>query len=51
MDIRDQIKTQTFEISFKDAKRIIDGLELNASWDKTEIYYELVKFVKEIEKS
>lgn len=36
-----------FEISLRDAKRICDGLELAASWDKTEIYYILLDWIKE----
>ena len=38
-----------FEISLRDAKRICDGLELAASWDKTEIYYVLLDWIKEQE--
>lgn len=30
-----------FTISRRDAERIVDGLELAAAWDKTEIYYQL----------
>lgn len=40
---------KTFEISLRDAKRICDGLELAASWDKTEIYYKLLNWIKENE--
>lgn len=40
---------KVFEISLRDAKRICDGLELAASWDKTEIYYQLLNWIKEIE--
>ena len=36
-----------FAISRKDAKRIIDGLELASSWDKTEIYYRLKEWLEE----
>ena len=36
-----------FEISRRDAQRVVDGLELNASWDKTEIYYKLCAWLKE----
>lgn len=39
-----------FTISLRDAKRICDGLELAASWDKTEIYYQLLEWIKENEK-
>ena len=38
-----------FNISLRDAKRIVDGLELAASWDKTEIYYELKNWIDENE--
>ena len=40
---------KTFDISLRDAKRICDGLELASSWDKTEIYYELLNWIKEQE--
>jgi len=36
-----------FAISRKDAERIVDGLELAASWDKTEIYYQLKNWLEE----
>jgi hypothetical protein len=35
----------TFSISRAEAARIIDGLELSASWDKTKIYYELKRWL------
>jgi hypothetical protein len=38
---------KTFDLSLRDAKRIVDGLELAASWDKTEIYYQLKDWIKE----
>lgn len=34
-------------ISRRDAERIVDGLELAAAWDKTEIYYQLKDWLKE----
>lgn len=37
----DHWEKKLFEISAKDAKRICDALEFDASWDKTEIYYKL----------
>ncbi len=37
----------SFDISARDAKRICDGLELSASWDKTEIYYKLKRWLEE----
>lgn len=40
---------KTFEISLRDARRICDGLEPAASWDKTEIYYQLLYWIKEKE--
>lgn len=36
-----------FKISRRDAERIIDGLELASSWDKTKIYYELKRWLDE----
>lgn len=40
---------RNFEIALRDAKRICDGLELAASWDKTEVYYVLLNWIKEQE--
>lgn len=42
---------ELFEISVADAIRIIDGLELAASWDKTEIYYKLKDWLENEKKS
>lgn len=39
-----------FIISRKDAERIVDGLELAASWDKTKIYYILREWIDEDKK-
>lgn len=36
-----------FVISAKDAKRICEALEFDASWDKTEIYYLLKDWLSE----
>jgi len=38
-----------FYISARDAERICDGLELAATWDKTEIYYQLKDWLREEE--
>lgn len=38
-------KKKEFTISLKDAIRILEALEFCASWDKTEIYYELKLWV------
>lgn len=40
-----QFENKEFTISAKDAARIIDALELAASWDKTQVYYELKNWV------
>lgn len=40
-----------FEISLKDARRIVDGLELAATWDKTKIYYELKDWIDREDKT
>lgn len=45
--MNDMFEKRTFEISKKDAAKIIVALELDASWDKTEIYYEHQKWFKE----
>lgn len=36
-----QFDRKKFNVSAKDAKRVVDALEFDASCDKTEIYYEL----------
>ena len=41
-----QFEKKDFTISAKDAARICDGLELAASWDKTEIYYQLKNWLE-----
>jgi hypothetical protein len=40
-----------FNISLRDARRICDGLELAASWDKTSIYYDLKVWIEQQEKA
>jgi hypothetical protein len=47
IQMKNQFVKKQFTISVKDALRVIDALELAASWDKTEIYYELKNFVDE----
>ena len=44
---RKSFEKKDFTISLADAKRICDGLELAASYDKTRIYYELKKWINE----
>ena len=39
------------EISLKDARRICEGLELSAQWDKTEIYYILKDWIQREDKT
>ena len=41
---------KNFEISLCDGKRVLDGLEVAASQDKTELYYILKKWADEVEK-
>lgn len=43
----DPFERREFTINRRDAERILDGLELAASWDKTEIYYQLKDWLKE----
>lgn len=43
----DLFEKRNFEINRRDAERIVEGLELAASWDKTEIYYELKRWLEE----
>jgi hypothetical protein len=41
-----QFEKKEFVISAKDAKRICEALEFDASWDKTEIYYVLKNWLE-----
>lgn len=34
------------DIKISDAKRIVEALEFDASWDKTEIYYQLKEWLE-----
>jgi len=38
---------KSFEITKKEAERILDALELAATWDKTQIYYKLKDWLDE----
>lgn len=38
---------QSFSISKKDSKRIVEALEFCGDWDKTEIYYKLSAWLRE----
>ena len=46
-DPRKPFEKRDFSISLADAKRICDGLELAAAYDKTRIYYELKRWINE----
>lgn len=42
----EQFERKEFNILAKDAKRICEALEFDASWDKTEIYYQLKNWLE-----
>jgi hypothetical protein len=42
---------KNFQISLRDAKRVVNGLELAAAWDKTEIYYLLKDWIDQEEQT
>jgi hypothetical protein len=45
-----EFEKKEFVISAKDAARIIDALEFAASWDKTQIFYELKDWLDGVKK-
>lgn len=43
----DSKEKKEFTISRRDAERVVESLELAASWDKTEIYYKLKQWLED----
>jgi hypothetical protein len=39
--------SKDFEISITDAQYLIRALELDASWDKTKVYYQLKEWIND----
>lgn len=48
MELKDLVKKKSFEISMKDAIRLVDSLEFTADFDKTDIYYKLHEWIREV---